>query len=83
MTEPLRSRADSLARWIAGVLLLIPIVVPLLVGTYDRNEPEFAGFPFYYWYQLLWIFIGAVLTVIAYRLINRTKRQGRRRDQQR
>ncbi len=60
-------------RWLVGLLLLIPIVGPLLVGTYARNEPELAGFPFYYWYQLLWIPIGAACTAIAYRLLLRAR----------
>lgn len=80
MTEPRRSRGDLIVRWVAGVLLLIPLVFPLLVGTYDRSEPEFAGFPFFYWYQFLWILIGAVLTAVAYYLISREKRRGRRGD---
>jgi hypothetical protein len=66
------------ARWLVGLLLLIPIVCPLLVGTYARNEPELAGFPFYYWYQLLWIPIGAVCTAIAYRLLMRERRRDAR-----
>ena len=35
-----------------AVLLLIGIVVPLLVSTYDQIEPRLFGFPFFYWYQL-------------------------------
>lgn len=83
MTEPPRSRARSLARWIAAVLLVIPLVFPLLVGTYDRAEPEFAGFPFYYWYQFLWILIGAVLTAIAYWLLSRERPHGHCGDEPR
>lgn len=83
MTEPHRSRTDLIARWIAGVLLVIPIIFPLLVSTFDKTEPELAGFPFFYWYQFLWILIGAVLTVVAYWLISREKRRDRRGDKQR
>jgi hypothetical protein len=25
-----------------------------------------AGMPFFYWYQLLWVIIGAILTAIVY-----------------
>jgi membrane protein implicated in regulation of membrane protease activity len=83
MTEPLRSRVQLLSRWIAGLLLVIPIVCPLVVGTYDRGEPELAGFPFFYWYQFVWILIGAVLTAIAYWLVSREKRQGHGGDDSR
>jgi hypothetical protein len=29
-------------------------------------EPSWIGMPFFYWYQLLWVIIGAVLTAIVY-----------------
>jgi hypothetical protein len=28
--------------------------------------PELFGFPFFYWYQLLWVLISAVLAGIVY-----------------
>ena len=34
------------ARVGAGVLLLLAIVIPLLVPTYARRDPELWGFPF-------------------------------------
>lgn len=77
MTKPRRTKASQRIRWFVGALLLVPIVFPLLVGTYDRTEPEFAGFPFYYWYQFLWILIGAVITAVAYFLLRWDKRQNR------
>ena len=40
-------------------ILLVAIIVPLLVPTYDQKEPRLFGFPFFYWYQLLWVFICA------------------------
>jgi Protein of unknown function (DUF3311) len=48
------------------LLLLLPFVAMLLVPTYNRVDPEWGGIPFYYWYQLLWIPIGAALTLIVY-----------------
>jgi hypothetical protein len=27
-----------------------------------------AGIPFFYWYQLLWIILGAVIIAIVYRI---------------
>lgn len=48
------------------LLLLLPFVAVLLVPTYNRVDPEWGGIPFYYVYQLLWILIGAVLTLIVY-----------------
>ena len=28
--------------------------------TYAKDEPRLWGFPFFYWYQLLWVFISAI-----------------------
>jgi hypothetical protein len=60
---------SSSTRWTIVVVLLLPaIVLPLLVGIYDRNDPELWGFPFYYWFQFLLIPVAAVLTTSAYLL---------------
>jgi membrane protein implicated in regulation of membrane protease activity len=48
------------------VLLLIPYVAILWVSYYAGATPQFAGIPFFYWYQFLWILISAVLTAIVY-----------------
>lgn len=57
------------ARWTLVLVLLTPaVVLPLLVGVYDRMEPELFGFPFYYWFQFALIPLAALLTTIAYRL---------------
>jgi CBS domain containing-hemolysin-like protein len=58
---------SSSTRWTIVVVLLIPaVVLPLLVGVYDRTDPELWGFPFYYWFQFLLIPCVAVLTSAAY-----------------
>jgi hypothetical protein len=58
---------SSSARWTIVVVLLVPaVVLPLLVGVYDRTDPELWGFPFYYWFQFLLIPVAAVLTTTAY-----------------
>jgi uncharacterized BrkB/YihY/UPF0761 family membrane protein len=65
------------AYWISGVLLAFSVVVPLLVSTYAKDEPRLWGFPFFYWYQLLWVFISAILVSICYRLVMREERKRR------
>ena len=45
-----------------AVLLGIPLVALALVPTYSREQPSVWGFPFFYWYQLLWVLITPVLT---------------------
>jgi hypothetical protein len=58
---------------LAGFLLAIPIVALLLVGTYARDEPRLGGFPFFIWYQFLWVFICSALTYAAYRIVLRAR----------
>ena len=50
------------------VLLLLPFIAVLWVPFYNRVDPVLFGFPFFYWYQLLWIVVSAVIIGIVYRL---------------
>jgi len=62
----------------AAVLLLIPVVGLLWVGSYAKVEPTVAGFPFFIWYQFAWVFLCSACTATALRLIRiaRPRRQG-------
>jgi len=48
------------------LLLLIPYVAVLWVPFYNRVEPSFAGIPFFYWYQMLWIVLGVAVMLPVY-----------------
>jgi Protein of unknown function (DUF3311) len=48
------------------LLFVIQFVAVLWPPFYNRAEPALAGMPFFYWYQLAWVFIGAILTAIVY-----------------
>ena len=52
----------------ARVLLVLPFVAMLWVSSYNSAEPMIAAIPFFYWYQLLWILIGAALIALVYAL---------------
>jgi len=54
---------------LAAPLLGAPIVALLMPGIYNRTEPTFAGFPFFYWYQLLWVLITMCTMGAAYLLV--------------
>jgi hypothetical protein len=56
--------AHGLGPW--HLLLLLPFVGMLWVPFYDSLEPRIGGVPYFYWYQFLWIGIGAVLTAVVY-----------------
>ena len=51
-------------RWIL-FLLLIPMLV-LYVPFYNKIEPTLFGFPFFYWFQLGWIFVSMIITAVVY-----------------
>jgi hypothetical protein len=61
----------------AGILLAIPLVALALVPTYSSETPKLWGFPFFYWYQLLWVLITPIFTWSAYRVIVRARRGSR------
>jgi hypothetical protein len=51
-----------------GLMFLVVVVVSLWVPLYNRTEPALAGMPFFYWFQIAWIVVGAVAVAIAYRV---------------
>ncbi len=48
------------------LLLLVQYVLALCVPFYDTAEPSLGGFPFFYWFQLLMVFVCAALTAVVY-----------------
>lgn len=54
---------------VAGVLLALPIVALMWVSSYSRAEPRLWGFPFFIWYQFLWVFLCSGMTWTAYKLV--------------
>jgi Protein of unknown function (DUF3311) len=48
------------------LLLVVQFAAVLWPPLYNRVEPSWLGIPFFYWYQLLWVVLGAVLTAIVY-----------------
>ena len=60
-----RRRAHSGWSW-WYLLFVIQFIAVLWPPFYNSVEPSWAGVPFFYWYQLLWVIIGAILTAIVY-----------------
>lgn len=56
------------------LLLAVPFAAMLAIGFYNRSEPAIAGIPFFYWYQLLWIPLGALFLLPVYRAEERAHR---------
>jgi hypothetical protein len=61
------SRRSSRWYW----LLLIPIVLPLITALFNFDGPRLAGFPMFYWLQLLFVGLVVVITTLVYQLTKR------------
>ena len=48
------------------IILLIPFLGLLWVPFYNVRAPEIFGFPFFYWYQFIWVPITSFLIWIVY-----------------
>ncbi|MGY3567182.1 DUF3311 domain-containing protein [Sinomonas sp. RB5] len=74
---PTRAPARPVPYAVAGVLLAVAIVLPLIPQMYSFDRPRLGGMPFFYWYQLLWVPISAALSGIAYWLVTTEDRRRR------
>ena len=48
-------------------LLFLPFIGLLWIPFYNFSDPKILGFPFFYWYQFLWVPVTSVLMYLAYR----------------
>lgn len=55
------------------MVLWLVIVVPLLVPVYNRVEPMLFGFPFFYWFQMVFIPIEIGLIAVVYQVTKRRR----------
>jgi len=58
-----------------GILLAIPILALLWVPLYARKGPQLWGFPFFYWYQMVWVVACGFFTGTAYLLVERDRKR--------
>jgi len=45
-------------------LLLVPFLGVLFPWIYNTESPELFGIPFFWWYQMAWVPVSAVLTIL-------------------
>jgi hypothetical protein len=71
--------ALSPLRVLAAVCILLPIIAVFWVPWFNRLTPEVLGFPFFYWYQLVWVVLTAALLTVATSAVRRDEaaRRGR------
>lgn len=48
-------------------LLALPFIGLLWVPFYNQETPMLFGFPFFYWYQFLWVPITSLLIWIVFK----------------
>ncbi|HEX2902004.1 MAG TPA: DUF3311 domain-containing protein [Jatrophihabitans sp.] len=78
MATPARYRLATGTLVLAGILLAIPLVAILWVPFYGKKTPELWGFPFFYWYQLLWVLLTGFFTSAAHRVIKADRKRSSR-----
>lgn len=69
--QSIRGPVVTPARLIAAVCVIVPFVAVLWVPIFDKDKPEVAGFPFFFWWQLLWVAVTAGLMGLAYFVVRR------------
>ncbi|HET7584720.1 MAG TPA: DUF3311 domain-containing protein [Gemmatimonadaceae bacterium] len=65
-TPPTPRRPTRAHRLLVYALFLATSLVALCVPLYNRTEPALGGVPFFYWFQIMWIVVMAIMTAIAY-----------------
>jgi uncharacterized membrane protein YgcG len=60
-------------RILAALCLVAPFVAMLWIPSYNKVGSTLFGFPFFYWYQLLWVILTALLMVVAYWAVQHDK----------
>ena len=73
-----RFSSAPLAYVVSALLLGSAFVALLWVPSYAHVTPTLGGFPFFYWYSLMWLLINAACQWIAYQLLVAAPRRRRR-----
>jgi hypothetical protein len=56
------------------LLLLLPVIAVLAVPVFNRTGPSLWGFPFFYWYQMLWVVLCSVAAGVVFLIEDRGDR---------
>ena len=69
MAQPAPSGKSPETLATVAVLLTVAIIATLWVPIYARSTPKLGPFPFFYWYQLIWVPLTADADWICYLLL--------------
>ena len=73
------SPAKSPATWAVDTILLAVAIIGTLWGPgYARSLPKRGDFPFFYWFQLIWVPLTAVILWVCYLLLRTRSAQDAR-----
>ncbi len=56
-------------RW--ALLLLLPYLGLCFPQLYARSTPALWGFPFFYWYQCMWVILASLIMGLVYRKLDK------------
>ncbi len=66
-----RTEEQPASRRRASKWWLLPLLLPylglLFPQVYARANPTLFGFPFFYWYQFLWVILTSAILGVVYR----------------
>lgn len=48
------------------ILLILPVLAVLAVGYFNRTGPSLWSFPFFYWYQMLWVILCSAIVGVVF-----------------
>jgi hypothetical protein len=60
-----RTARSGKSKWV--LLLILPYIGLCFPQLYARATPSLWGFPFFYWYQFVWVIAASALLGIVYR----------------
>jgi uncharacterized BrkB/YihY/UPF0761 family membrane protein len=69
MADPTPRRKNPATLVAVTILVLVAIAGTLVVPIYARSTPKWGDFPFFYWYQLIWVPVTAVLCWLCYLML--------------
>ena len=82
MAQPRTARTHAGTWIVIAIVLAAALIGTLWVPFYNHLTPTLWGFPFFYWYQLIWVFICAALCGLSFLLLKRERDTYRaRRDE--
>ena len=61
---PPSSKSGKKIGW--KLLLVLPYIGLCIPAIYARETPTLFGFPFFYWYQFLWVILTSLLLGLLY-----------------